>query len=129
MDAFGCEAARLRSRPALEALFARAVEELGLHPVAPALWHEFPAPGGVTGVLVLAESHLAIHTFPESGYASLNPYCCRPRPAWPFAARLREHLGAATVEVRGLRRGAEAAPLATPSADDERALRVARDRP
>lgn len=105
VEARGCDPARLRSKAALEALFARACAELELKPVAPALWHEFPGAGGVTGMLLLAESHLTCHTFPERGYAAVNLYCCRPRPRWDFAARLAEALGARAVEVRELARG------------------------
>ncbi|HEX4385115.1 MAG TPA: adenosylmethionine decarboxylase [Myxococcales bacterium] len=105
VEAYGCEPARLADKAALEALFAACVAELALRPVQPAQWHVFPAPGGVTGLLLLAESHLTVHTFPESGFAALNLYCCRPRPPWPFAERLREHLNAARVEVRELVRG------------------------
>ncbi|HEY8207873.1 MAG TPA: adenosylmethionine decarboxylase [Myxococcaceae bacterium] len=105
VEAFGCDAGRLRSQQALEALFARAVQELALKPTQPAQWHVFPEPGGVTALLLLSESHLTIHTFPESRYAALNLYCCRPRPRWDFAARLREAIGAERVEVRELARG------------------------
>jgi S-adenosylmethionine decarboxylase len=107
VDAFGCEPARLRSRAELEALFRAVVEELGLHPLRETVWHEFPGPGGLTGFLLLSESHLSIHTFPERGYAALDLYCCRPRPSWDWQARLREFLGAGRVELRTLERGAE----------------------
>ncbi len=104
VDAFGCAPSALRDAARLEALFARAVAELGLHAVAPAQLHTFPDPGGVTGVLVLAESHLCCHTFPERGFAAFNLYCCRPRPEWPWAERLAEHLGARRVDVRRVAR-------------------------
>lgn len=41
-----------------------------------ALFHAFGDDGGVTGVVVLAESHLSIHTWPESGYVTLDVYVC-----------------------------------------------------
>ncbi|MCO5109844.1 MAG: adenosylmethionine decarboxylase [Burkholderiaceae bacterium] len=40
------------------------------------LFHSFGEGGGVTGVVVLAESHLSIHTWPESGYVTLDVYVC-----------------------------------------------------
>ncbi len=104
VDAFGCAPAALRDPARLEALFARVVAELGLHPVAPAQLHAFPGPGGITGVLVLSESHLCCHTFPERGFAAVNLYCCRPRPEWPWSERLAEHFGADRVHVRRLPR-------------------------
>lgn len=105
VEAFGCDPARLAAVDALRALFDRAVSELSLRPVQPAVWHAFPGePGGVTGLLLLAESHLTIHTFPESRFAALNLYCCRARVRWPFEERLRELLHAERVSVRELSR-------------------------
>jgi S-adenosylmethionine decarboxylase len=38
--------------------------------------HEFSPNGGVSGVAVLAESHVSIHTWPERGYAALDVFMC-----------------------------------------------------
>ncbi|HYD53379.1 MAG TPA: S-adenosylmethionine decarboxylase, partial [Gemmatimonadaceae bacterium] len=100
VEASGCRPAALRDRAALAALFDEIVRDLALHPVAPAAWHQFPGAGGITGALVLAESHLTVHTFPEHGSLCLNLFCCRPRPEWPFAERLAVRLGARWCEVR-----------------------------
>ena len=99
VDAHGCDPAALRSCPTLGQLFDRVVDELGLRPVGEPVWHVFPGPGGITGVLLLSESHLACHTFPERGFAGFNLYCCRPRPDWPWSERLAEALGATSVRV------------------------------
>lgn len=100
VDATGCDSGTLQSQASLERLLAEIVRELDLHPVA-SVWHVFPAPGaGVTGLVLLSESHLTIHTFPERGTAAINLYCCRPRPAWPWKARLAHRLGATHVTVR-----------------------------
>jgi S-adenosylmethionine decarboxylase len=105
VDAYGCLPERLRSQGVLAAVFDRAVRELGLHPAAEPLWRTFPGEGGVTGLLLLTESHLTCHTFPERGFAGFNLYCCRPRPDWPWAERLEEALGATSVRVAVHRRG------------------------
>jgi S-adenosylmethionine decarboxylase len=105
VDAFGCEPLRLRSPAALGAIFAALVRDLGLRPIGEPVWHSFPGPGGVTGFLLLQESHLACHTFPETRFAAFDLYCCRPRAEWPWAERLSELLGAARVEIRRLPRG------------------------
>ena len=105
VDAYECDPERLRSSVDLVRLFSRVVEEMDLHPTSEAVWHVFPGPGGITGVLLLSESHLTCHTFPERGFAAFNLYSCRPAQEWAWAERLREALGATRVIVRALHRG------------------------
>jgi S-adenosylmethionine decarboxylase len=104
IDARGCRPAALRDLACLERLFARLIADLHLTPVAPAVWHTFPAPGGITGMVVLAESHLACHTFPEYGSICLNLFCCRSRDDFEAAALLAEVLGARETQVRRIDR-------------------------
>ena len=59
----------------LRELCLRVVSNAGLTPVGE-LFHRFPAPGGVTGVVLLAESHLAVHTWPELAAVTLDVYVC-----------------------------------------------------
>ena len=104
VEAYGCDAERLRSVAALQALFSAIIRELALNPVGDTLWHTFPEPGGVTGLCLLAESHLTVHTFPEHHSACLNLFCCTPRSAWDWSARLAELRGAQHVVVRSMAR-------------------------
>ena len=108
VDAKGCSPAALRSLEKLQALLRHLVEELPLHPVADAQWHTFPGEGGVTGLCLLAESHFAVHTFPEHGFAALSVYSCRPREAPDFEALLQRHLEPSRVTVRTVVREARA---------------------
>lgn len=39
-------------------------------------WHHFGEEYGVTGVVMLSESHASIHTWPETGYAAIDVYMC-----------------------------------------------------
>ena len=107
VDAHGCTADALRSVSILEALFGRIIDELQLRAVTPPVWYRFPGEGGITGFALLSESHLSVHTFPESGFAAINLYCCRQRPAWPWETGLADALGAQHVRVRCEKRGAE----------------------
>ena len=63
-------------------LLERCVQEVlaaGLQPVNQ-LAHSFPAtdqgPGGVTATVLLAESHLCVHTWPEQGGVTVDVYVC-----------------------------------------------------
>ncbi len=110
VEARGCDPAALADPDVLKGLFRKIVRDLALIEVRPSVWHVFPGPGGITGMSLLAESHLTCHTFPEHGTACLNLFCCRPRPEWDFEAGLREALGAEVVDVRRLRRRYAATP-------------------
>lgn len=111
IDARGCDAAVLRDRARLTALFDRLIAHLRLTPVAPAVWHTFPAPGGLTGFVILAESHLACHTFPEFGSICVNVFCCRPRDEFDAARLMAETLGATDTLVRRIERSYRPAEL------------------
>ena len=104
IEAHGCQPPSLANREKLEKLFEYLVTSMQLHPVGPANWHQFPVTGGVTGLRLLAESHLACHTFPEYGSVCLNIFCCRPRPSCDIKAYLEQEFGAASVHVRELER-------------------------
>ena len=106
IDAYGCEADSLRQLSAIREVCDEIIADLELSVVGAPVWHPFPPPGGVTGLYLLRESHLTCHTYPECGLATFNLYCCRPRPCWPWSARLRVLLGAERVTVRSLIRGA-----------------------
>lgn len=104
VEAYGCDPVRLGDVDALRVMFHAMIDELSLHPVADAQWHRFPTPGGITGMVMLAESHLTVHTFPEHASLCLNLFCCTPRAEWAFAERLRVLVGAESVQVRRFER-------------------------
>src|SRR5437764_1090028 len=107
VDAQGCDAERLRDLNTVRGLCEQIIAHLHLHVVGEGLWHQFPAPGGITGLFLLTESHLACHTYPESGLATFNLYCCRARPCWPWQEQLRQWLGAECVTVHATHRGCQ----------------------
>jgi S-adenosylmethionine decarboxylase len=113
IDAEGCDPELLRDGGVLRAVAETIVEQLGLRCLSEPLWHQFPGPGGWTGVYMLRESHLTCHTFPEMGLAAWNLYCCRSRPEWSWERELKERLGATRVVVRRAVRGVLEAALVT----------------
>src|SRR5688500_2703904 len=83
VDAFGCRPDRAGSIETLDTLATRLIRDLDLHPAAPPLWRSFDG-GGVTGLILLSESHFTCHSFPEMGFIAFNLYCCRSRTTWAW---------------------------------------------
>ena len=68
-------------------------------------FHHFSPNGGVSGVLVLAESHISIHTWPERDFASIDIFmcgCCDPYDSLPA---LKAAFQPANVKLNEQRRG------------------------
>lgn len=116
-DLRGCDpaAAWMTEVDALRALCVPAVRAVGLTAVAER-FHGFSpeAPGqaaGVTGVVLLAESHLAVHTWPESGDVSVDVYVCNrgqdnADKARALLERLLVLMAPRTHQVQAVQRGA-----------------------
>lgn len=109
-----CQAHWLTDAPALLQACVARVRAAGLQPVAE-LAHRFPGtpqgPGGVTATVLLAESHLCVHTWPESGSVSLDVYVCNvggdhSAQAGCLLAALLDLFDPQTVQRHALQRGA-----------------------
>ena len=107
-----CDARWLVDAPALGTLCLEAVAGSGLQAVGQ-LFHTFPAtargPGGVTATLLLAESHLCVHTWPELRGATMDVYVCNvsgdhSAAAHALMSRLVAHFDPARVERHAMAR-------------------------
>ena len=92
---------------ALRALCLASTQQAGLSIVGDR-FHQF-APGGVTGTVLLAESHLAIHTWPEERFATVDVFVCNfqhdnTAKATLLLDLLREALAPARVQEQSIRR-------------------------
>ena len=113
-DLRGCASQQLAmTEPAaLRDVCLAAVGAAGLSPVGE-LFHRFPPPGGVTGVVLLAESHVAVHTWPEMDAVTLDVYVCNfggdnSARAEALLAALIDAFTPRRIERHALRRGAAA---------------------
>jgi S-adenosylmethionine decarboxylase len=74
-DFYGVGAPQLRDAAALEALLRAAARQAGAQ-VLGSHFHAFGEEDGVTGVVLLSESHISVHTWPESGFAAIDIFMC-----------------------------------------------------
>lgn len=134
IDLFGAK--RLDDIKHVERTLKRCVEAAGATLLHIHL-HHFTPNGGVSGVAVLSESHISIHSWPEADYAALDVFMCgdaKPHLAIPV---LKDAFGAADVVVKEHLRGEELeqlkwqtaarkkAPVRLPKVDKERRVAAA----
>ena len=67
--------------------------------------HQFSDTGGVSGVAVLAESHISVHTWPERGYAAFDVFMCGASNPLLAVDILREAFDAEKVNIEEILRG------------------------
>lgn len=74
VEFYNCDPKILTDVGAIEDIFVGAAKKAGAH-IVDVVFHTFN-PHGVSGVVVIQESHLAIHTWPEHAFASVDIYTC-----------------------------------------------------
>lgn len=73
--------------------------------VRESVFHKF-SPQGVSGVVIISESHLTIHTWPELGYAAVDVFTCGDKiNPWDACKHLSEMLQAEHITATEMRRG------------------------
>jgi S-adenosylmethionine decarboxylase len=75
IDLYGVSPELLDDVALLSGCLRAAAAKGGLTPLAEPFLHHFPG-GGVTGFILLAESHIALHSYPERGYLALDLFLC-----------------------------------------------------
>ncbi len=110
VEFYQCDEAVLNDAVAIRAIMLEGVRRSGASIITD-VFHSF-APQGVSGVIVIAESHVSIHTWPEFGYAAVDIFTCGteidPRAVQAYAAA---RLASANVSSMELKRGLFASPV------------------
>jgi S-adenosylmethionine decarboxylase len=113
-DMYGVEPNRLADAGFLRDVLAEATRASGLRPIAEPVVVPFAArsgcaTSGVTGFILLAESHIALHTYPEHGFAGVDVFTCgAAADPWAVVRVFQERLQPARVETVEHVRGKEA---------------------
>lgn len=97
------EGARRLEAAAIEAVLRAAAQAAGAR-VLEARLHDF-GNGGVTGVLLLAESHVSVHTWPEKSFVALDIFLCGAAQVEPARAVLEAAFAPEKVTATLIRRG------------------------
>ncbi|MBT9168228.1 MAG: S-adenosylmethionine decarboxylase proenzyme [Syntrophomonadaceae bacterium] len=101
---YGCPEEILNDIQRIERTMVDAALEAGAE-IREVAFHKF-SPQGVSGVVVISESHLAIHTWPELGYAAVDVFTCGDKvDPWVSTNYLKEHFAADRLSAQEITRG------------------------
>ncbi len=100
---YECDAEVLNDAARIERLMNEAARLSGAT-IVQSVFHVF-SPHGVSGVVVVEESHLAVHTWPEHRYAGVDYFSCGVVDCEAAVRYLETHLRAARVEAKEVARG------------------------
>jgi len=103
-EAYGCDPAILDNQQLVQEIMVEAALRAGAE-IREVTFHKF-SPQGVSGVVVISESHLAIHTWPELGYAAIDVFTCGESVnPWVACHYLTQAFRARSTETTEMRRG------------------------
>lgn len=103
-EIYGCRFELLNDVAVVEEIMINAALEAGAE-IREFVFHKF-SPQGVSGVVVISESHLAIHTWPELGYAAVDVFTCGDRVnPWDACNYLVEKFEATNMNATEVKRG------------------------
>lgn len=103
-ELYGCDLQTLDDQERVRQYMIDAALAAGAE-IRECVFHKF-SPQGVSGVVVISESHLAIHTWPELGYAAVDVFTCGDRvDPWDACKYLVEKFQAGHMTASEIRRG------------------------
>lgn len=117
IDAWGCSSESMNDPKLVERAVLDSIREGGATLIDMVV-HQF-SPYGVTATAALAESHIAIHTWPEHGYFAADIFFCGDLDPNKGIPAILQTLGSTHHDVREITRGMPHAAMTTPPMADE----------
>ena len=103
-ELWDCNISTLNNIELIKQIFIDAALQAGAE-IREVVFHQF-SPYGISGVVIISESHLTIHSFPEKGYASIDVYTCGKKVDPTIAVKyITEALEAKKSEIIEIPRG------------------------
>lgn len=116
-EIYGCDENILNNQEYIENIMVHSALKAGAE-VREVTFHKF-SPMGVSGVVIISESHLTIHTWPELGYAAVDIFTCGDRiNPWDACNYLSEGLNASRMTATEVKRGIFELPVSIKALND-----------
>jgi S-adenosylmethionine decarboxylase len=120
IDGYGGDPRRLADLELVRALLDRVPLEIGMVKIAPPYVCRYegskPSDWGISGFVLIAESHLSVHTFPERGLLWADIFSCKSFDADRLVDAVREAFSLREARVTLLGRGLEYSEVLAPAA-------------
>lgn len=114
-EIYGCNPEILNDRDVIERIMVDSTLAAGAE-IREVAFHKF-SPMGVSGVVVISESHLTIHTWPEFGYAAVDVFTCGDRiNPWDACNYMTERFNASHITATEVKRGLFEQPVSVKAA-------------
>ena len=111
LDGYGCDKNALQDLDKIYKLLDNLPQEIGMTKIMPPYVFKYsglkPEDWGISGFVLIAESHISIHTFPEKNYLSFDIFSCKPFNPEKAIEILKEIFFMKKSEMRSLIRGKE----------------------
>ena len=111
MDGYGCDREKLMDLDAIYDFLSRYPSEIRMTKIMPPYVFKYsgkvPEDWGISGFVLIAESHISIHTFPDKAYLSLDIFSCKEFDAKAAINRIKKMFDIKKVEIKLLDRGHE----------------------
>ena len=103
-EIYGCDPRILNNKDFIEKIMVESALKAGAE-VREVAFHKF-SPQGVSGVVIISESHLTIHSWPELGYAAVDVFTCGDSVnPWKACDYITEYLNAKNMTATEVKRG------------------------
>lgn len=111
VDGYGCDRARLEDINLIYSFLDESPSQMEMTKIMPPYVFKYngamPEDWGISGFVLIAESHISIHTFPEKQYLSLDMFSCKPFDTQLAVETVKKSFHMQKVELKVLDRGQE----------------------
>jgi S-adenosylmethionine decarboxylase len=111
LDGYGCDKGKLQDLNLIYRILDELPSRIGMTKIMPPYVFKYgglkPEDWGLSGFVLITESHISVHTFPEKSFVSVDVFSCRPFDLEFAGSYFKEAFGMEKVECNVLDRGTE----------------------